>query len=369
MRVKRELILQVLCVLISSNFVISLGQSTSIISDQRTTEFNIEKDLGKAVMSWLADGNDLAAIECDRLANSLLVTEEPTVRAYFIAAQVANLREKPKKAISILEEVIIKYPNDKAPLMIYPVRIVGHFWIATIAKHSDDILRAQEEYESILSNLDDVKGKEILTIICNLYLAEIESDHHKKKTNALNRLKALDNIKSPEGTLAKWYDMYSAWAQYSSDQLSQGKNQAMQMLKPYTEANNAYTWIVTHLQLSGIVASPLAGCCGRDERAESIGKTIYDRIIQSGKSSIDDAIVRLIYGFVYQNNKNYVEAEKYYLQLYNKETFLSPVAGMSLARVKKAQNKNDEANQLLDQISEKYPGYGSIVSQARQSLR
>lgn len=371
MRINRELIFQVLCVLISSSCVAGVSQPTYRISEQRSKEFKIEKDLGKAVMSWLADGNDLAVLECDRLADSLLTTGEPTARAYFIAAQVANLREKPQVAISILEEVINKHPDEKAPFMKYPVRIVGRFWIATIAKHSNNMLRARQGYESILSNLGDVKGKEVLTIICNLYLAEIESDHLKRNTDALNRLKFLDSIRKPEETLGTWYttwyDMYSAWAKYKGNQLSQGKNQAMRKLMPHTEANSAYIWIVTHLQLSGIVASPLAGCCGRDERAETIGKTIYDRIIQSDKSSIDEAIVRFIYGFIYQNNKKYVEAEEHYSQLFNRGTFLSPISGICLSHCKKAQGKDSEADGILEQVRTRYPGYDSAVAELKES--
>jgi len=356
-------------VLIGSICFANTDQYEFVVSEQRRKESKIERDLGKAVISWLADGNDLAALECDRLADSLLATGEPTARAYFIASQIANLRERPQVAIPILEEVINKHPDEKAPHMTYPVRIVGRFWIATIAKHSNNMLRAQQEYKSIISELGDVKGKEVLAIICNLYLAEIESDHLKRSTDALNRLMALQSTRKPEETLgtlyAKWYGMYSAWAKYKGNQLSENKNQANQKLMPYTEADNAYIWIVTHLKLSGIVASPLAGCCGQDKRAEIIGKTIYDRIIQSDKSSIDEAIVRFIYGFVYQNNKKYVEAEKHYSQLFNKGTFLSPISGIHLYRCKKTQGKDSEADRILTEVTTRYPGFDSLVTKIK----
>lgn len=67
----------------------------------------MQRDLGKAVMSWLADGNEPAALECDRLIDSLLAVREPTVRSYFLVAQVANLRQKPQDAITALNSNLL----------------------------------------------------------------------------------------------------------------------------------------------------------------------------------------------------------------------------------------------------------------------
>jgi tetratricopeptide (TPR) repeat protein len=340
-----------------------------VLSEQRHKEFAVERELGRAVMSWLADGNEVSAGECDDLVNSLLSIGEPTARSYFIAAQVASLRGKTPIAITALENAAERCPDERAPGVSLPVRIVAPLWIGTIARQSGDIPRAQRAYELVLSKLDDVESKECITMICNLYLAEMESDNLKRDADALHRLAAAANVAKPDGPSAPVFHMYSAWAKYRRAEISEGRAQAASKLVPYAEVMSTYAMIALQLKLTGIVASPLAGCCGRDKRAEAIGKTIYDRILQSGRSSIDEDLVRLVYGFVYQQNRQYVEAEEYYLPLFQKGTFLSPIAGIYLANCKKAQNAPGEAEMILEQASKRYPGYDSLVMQIRQSSR
>ena len=359
-----------ICVFINVNCFADESQFVTTITPERQKEFLIERDLGKAAMSWLADNNELAALECDKFVDSLLAVREPTVRTYFLEAQVAYLRQNPKKAISALKKAIEKYPDEIAPNMSYPVRIVGRFWIATIARQSDDFAQAQKIYESILKELNSLEDKEILLMICNLYLAEMDLDHQKNKKDAISKLNSSNSIPRPSGQRANRYDFYRTWTQYNINEISFGKEQAAQQnIQNNTEVFNNYMWIVYQLELVGIVASPIAGCCGSDRRAEEIGKTFYERILQSSKSSIDDDIVRFICGFVYQQKKNYSEAEKHYSQLFNKDAFLSPVAGIYLAQCKKNQNDVGEAENVLKRVESKYPGYSSVVTQIRKSLR
>jgi tetratricopeptide (TPR) repeat protein len=142
-------------------------------------KYRIEKALGQEVISWLCDANDAAAVECDRLADLLLSLEEADVRSYFIAAQVAWLREKPQKAISVLEDVISKYPDEAAPYMTLPVRIVARFWIGIIARRSRDTTKAKNVYEVLLTilespeNIEGIEDKGGLMMICNLYLVPL----------------------------------------------------------------------------------------------------------------------------------------------------------------------------------------------------
>jgi tetratricopeptide (TPR) repeat protein len=367
MRVVIKLLVFVLCFVSSSVSMAGGTQNEITISPERQREFLIERDLGKAVMSWLADNNAPAALECDKLVDKLLAVREPTARTYFLEAQVANLRQNPKKTISALEKAIEKYPNEIAPNMTFPIRIIGRFWIGTIARHSGDWTQAQKMYESILNEPNSLEGKEIYSMVSNLYLAEIYSDQLKNNKEALSKLNSCKSIPKLSEQRAEQYDFYSTWSQYKLNEISQGNEQAIKKINPNTtEVFSNYMWIVYHLELVGIVASPLAGCCGSDRRKEEIGRTIYDRILQSGKSSIDESIVRFIYGFVYQQNKKYSDAEKYYSQLFNKETFLSPIAGIYLAQCKKIQNKTDDANNVLDQVIKKYPGYESAVTPVRK---
>jgi len=325
-------------------------------------------------MSWLADGNDLAVLECDRLADSLLTTGEPTARAYFIAAQVANLRNKPQIAISSLEKAIEKYPDDKAPIRIdIPTNIVGCFWIANIAKQSGEIKQAQSIYKtllSILSTTENVKGvrdKGGLIMLCQLYLAEIESEQLQNNQKALSHLKAIEEVEKPTGLRGHRgavYDLSKSWANYESTRITRGRGKANLELSPVSEHMSAYILAVQHLLITGIAGEPLVG----SRRGMNIMMDrLIDRAIQSKYSRVDKDLAMLGYGYDQHHKGNFEKAEEHFSSLFQRDSFFSPVAGMSLARVKKAQNNTDDANKVLEQVKLKHPGYGTVVTRVRQS--
>ena len=371
MRTYIKLFFACLVILAGSSLANSTSQSVPNNREKRLQKYRIKKALGEKVISWLSDGNDLAAAECDRLADSLLSLEEPGVSSYFIAAQVAKLREKRDKAISILENVIGRYPDEKAPIGIHvPVKIVGRFWIATVAQQSGDITKAKKVYETILTMLEREEKIERLEdngglmMMCNLYLAEIESKHLKRKNKALARLEAIERIKKPKGQLGTGYDSYKSWAAYERSVVVRGKVQAIQDLVPPPEMMSAYLLGVSHILLNGIAGEPLAGST---KGMNIVTEVLVDQTIKNSASRIDRDSARLGYGFDQQYKGNFAKAEKYYLSLLRDESFFSPIAGICLAGCKMAQGKTVEADSILEQVRTKYPGYDSAVTELKES--
>lgn len=129
MRTCIKLIAAGLMILISNNIV--LGMIRPSVEEEREyvrkgqKEWEIKRALSGKLISWLSDANDVAGEECDRLVVSLLALPEPSIEAYFIAAQVAWLREKPKKAIVILEDAIRKYPDESIRYLCLLGLLVG----------------------------------------------------------------------------------------------------------------------------------------------------------------------------------------------------------------------------------------------------
>lgn len=364
-----KLIFVALVVLAGSSFATSTSQSVPNNREKRLQKYKIKKALGEKVISWLSDANDAAGAECDRLADSLLALKEPGVWSYFIAAQVANLREKPKKAIAILEEVIGKHPNEKAPATTLPVRIVARFWIGTIARYSGDIAKANNVYEKILENLQGVKAKVRLGIICNLYLAEIEYEHLKRNDLALARLEAIERVRKPAGPFGAGCDTYRGWATYQRIKISKGRSQAAQELVAYPEMVQAPLLAGHQLSLGGLSGAPLTGC-GSDTRINIVVETLAIRTVGNTASPIDRELMRLFYyGFGHEGKKEFGEAEKHYSALLEGDSYFSPVAGISLAHCKKAQDKTTEADSILEQVRTKYPGYNSLVSELKESWK
>jgi len=376
-----------LVILTGSSFANSTNESPVANRDIELQKYRIKNALCENIISWLSNANESAEIECGKLADSLLCLEEPGVSSYFIAAQIAWLREKPEKAIAILEDVVSKEPNKKAPIGIVPVKIVARFWIATLARQSGDITKAKNVYETLLTMLESpqkiegLEDKGGVMMICNLYLAEIESLHFKRKDLALLRLEAIEQVKKPDGQLGAGYNIYKSWAAYLHTKLSKGVFQANQQLVWYPEMMSGPLLAVTHLDLSGITGDPLIGCGGSDRRINIVIDTIANRIVKNTTSPIDRSLVRLGYGFYYQeqgrfdrikkNNpeiqKYYAESEKHYSALFEEDSFFSPVAGLYLARLKKAQGKTVEAESMLESVKKKYPGFNSAVTELKES--
>lgn len=349
----------------------SENQSRPANQEIRLQKHRIRETLKEKLLSWLSDANDLvAAAECDELTDSLLGLEEPGVHSYFIAAEVAILRQKPEKAISILEDVIKKHPNEKAPIgIVVPVKIVGRFWAGTVARQSGDMAKAKYIYETILKDIDgleDLEGREGMEIMCNLYLAEIEFQHFKRKDHALARLKAIQRIEKPPGPLGEGYDILYGWAAYQTTRISVGKAQAIQQLMGNPEIiYGAPLMAVGELLLSGIAGEPLASSGGMNVVIE----VLVNRTIKNSASEIDRSLARLGYGFDQQYKGKLAKAEKHYSALLEEDSFFSPVAGLYLAKVKKAKGDTAEAEATLERVKTQYPGYKSEVTKVEESWK
>ena len=255
-----KLIFVGLVILISNNIVLGTNGPTFEEEDVRKgrEERKIQRALSEKLISWLSDANGVAGEECDRLVDSLLALPEPSIKAYFVAAQVTYIRGKPQQAISILEDLISKHPNKPAEVMQFPVSIVARFWIGTIARHSGDMTKAKNIYETILTmlesmgNIEGLEDKGGVMMICNLYLAEIESLHLKRNGLALSRLEAIERVKKPLGQLGAGYDIYKSWAAYLHTKLSKGMLQANQQLVWYPEMMSAPLLAATQLKSCGM---------------------------------------------------------------------------------------------------------------------
>lgn len=393
-----KLIAAGLVILISNNIV--LGTNVPSFEEEDNVkgrqEWEVRRALSEKLIFWLSDANGLAGEECDKLVDSLLALPEPSIKAYFVAAQVTYIRGKPQKAISILEDLISKHPDKPAEVMQIPVRVVARFWIGTIARHSGDMTKAKNIYQTILENLEGLKGKTNLAMICNLYLSEIESKHMKRNDLAMERLEEIKQLERPAGHGGEQYEIYKNWAEYQYTRISKGKSQATQQLVPYGEIQSAPTVAATQLNLCGM--SKITGDYRADYKyrtleGDIITRTLFGRFRNNTISAVDWSLVTFVYGYGYaceakyaqmatfvnepghacevqlsqKKEEYYLEAEKYLSALFDDDSFFSPVAGLYLALCKKAQDKTVEAESILEKVRTKYPGYDSAVTKLRES--
>lgn len=357
--------------LVGVTCVAGAGQPGFTITEQMRTENRIKQELVKAVLSWLSDGNEQAGDECDRQVHALLTTGEPSVHACFMGAQVANLRGKPLEAISAIETAMEKYPDERAPVGLkVSTKVCGRFWIANLAKESGDVARAKRVYEDLLSTLKDMQTSDVTTyrtesiMTCELLLAEMEREQGQGKQEALSYLKAAEDAGEAGGARRAGIALLQSWAHYESTRATKGSAVANAELPPVSDPFPAYELAVHHLFLTGISGSPLAGYA---RGMNVVTKILVDRTVEGEYSQVDRDLARLGYGYDQHHKGNLEEAEKYFASLFEDDSFFSPVAGISLARVKKAQQDTGEARAVLDRVQSKYPGYDSVVTEIRRS--
>ena len=134
----------------------------------------------------------------------------------------------------------------------------------------------------------------------------------------------------------------------------------------------AFMTAASELSLTGVCAEGSSALyMGNNENAgEILSAASIRRVAESGRSRIDTSLVRLVAGGAYEMEKKSTEAEKYYSALFFEEdSYFSPMGGIGLARCKKARGKADEANEALEQVETRYPGYGPAVEKLKKSWK
>jgi tetratricopeptide (TPR) repeat protein len=349
--------------------------------EKRSGELNIVRALSSATVSWLKSGKSSDAEECDRLIDELLNQPEPRVEAYFVAAKVAELRNRPDKAISALQDVIRKHGDDKAPHLNTPAKVMGNLWIGTLYRHSGNIAQARAIYEALLTDLKAIPNRSddelsaYVLIICNLYLAEL-AEATKDTDMVLERLNNIEAIKEPsvttkpgEGQLfLNIFNIYKNWAGYQGKVKTMGKDQAVkQLTQDREEMGLMPLFALGWLKMTGITIEPQVGFY--DDDARIMLDTSLERVIQDNVSDIDRALARLALGNLLVRSSEFSKAERYYSNVLESDCYFSPVAGIHLALCQTEQGKTKDAEMTLEKVNKKYPGCKAAVDEVAKHIR
>ncbi len=339
----------------------------------RSRESRLLEELGNAAVAWLKEGKQSSILEVNKLIDSLLAESNLSVGAYFAAAKIANLCGQSEKAILILENVASKHGDADAPgSMIEPVDLMAYYWIGSIARHSGDGQRASRAYETIIEKSKKWEGLNqeryaINLMHCNMYLAEIASDNLKDNTLALKRLdeveKAIESVEKDH----KPYEVkfFQDWAKYKASVIRNGKSQARQQLAAKDSnkvLSTAFMTAVVQLSLTHLGGKTDPSLFdGKPENGEFLGEALKRLVTESTKSPIDKRLAKFFTGTLELERKKFTEAEKHFSELFEEDSYFSPMAGIALAHCKKEQGKNAEAADVLKQVKNKYPGYKLAV--------
>ena len=319
------------------------------------------RDFGKAVRKWLDTQSETDGIECDKLADKLMTDYKDNMNAYIVASEWANLRGNNDRAIKIMRLVARKkftgYPSIDARM---PLPVYFHFRIASYAKQADDLVTARQEYEKVLDEiLADAQQREeyaVTAAICHLYIAEIDTAMTGKTDALSQRIKLIRELKPVELSDMMHYfsgsdspfNVIVKWADYQLVKKTQGVEASRSKCKQPDELFDMF--IESHLTSNGLNGGLLGLKVG-----EKMVNVITQRVIDHSGSEIDKGMILLWRGRVYEYQKKYMEAEKFYTLLLQEESFLSPSGGLGLVRCKKLQGKDADAERIKKQLKQKYP--------------
>lgn len=350
------------CVLIVCTEAIAqsdLAASAPEAYEERT----ICRDLCGVMIDWLEDANATAGAECDRLIDELLSLKKPSVKAYLVAAQSANLRGHSERAISILKKVVAEHPNESADIMHIPVKTLSYCWIATIARRSGSIGEARDAYAVAMESLNGTEGAEGFTIAIALHRAEMESSQEGREKQAIEILKACDRIREPSGRSGLHCRFYKLWAAHKITEATLGATRAGEVLTMQApEIMAAPSMAASQLCLSGLTDVPLSDY-SVDRRVNIVGETLLNRVMSSGGNTIDASCARLVYATSCERQRETSHAVEQYSQLFAEKSFFSPIAGFNLMRLRSASEDKVEAGKILEKMRSRYPALNGVVSE------
>lgn len=334
------------------------------ITEQMRKEHRAFRDITKLVTTWLQNNDKTASDQCQQALAKLLQDTNHSTEVDFAAAKVAWLAGDSTNAIAILSDVARKHPDEKGPELNWPVAVAARMWIGSIARWQGDAKTAQRVYGEIKERVQGTTLEPTLGSICELYLAEIESQILQRKDLAIARLKAVSPMKvlGRKGMPAQ-ERMYKDWATHRHAVLAGDMESAQKSLNPNPTKTQTFDFlVVSQTILAGITAEPRIGF----NEIPNLHERSLKLALECKTSPIDKSLALASLGTLYSSQKEWAKAEDCYTRLFNSDSFFAPEGGLKLAQCRKAQGKLTEAEADLNEVVKRFPGYSEFVQKLRQ---
>jgi len=304
--------------------------------------------------------------EIDRIISQ----ENVPLNIALASAEAAFLLGAPSKAISIMERATRQYPTEKPPVVIYPLSIIGKFWIGTFARHAGDATRAEAAYRDILSELKakpEVKGASVLAAMCYLYLAEIETHFRNRPDKAVALLRELAALPRPkQRSYDKMFGMYLCWGQYllrANGSLAHPDSSVPTVPEPPCQ-DWGYSPMIHGVLIGLCDAGGLAIFC------DNAGTPFFSRslqmVIESRASPIDACLAQFLLGYELERKKKPAMARKYYNKLFEGNSFFAPSGGIAMARCLKDEGKPEESKRALQEVARRFPAHKDLAERLQR---
>ena len=298
------------------------------------------------------------ARKCDETIDQMVLAPEQRLTGLLVGAKLAWLRGNPSKAINALEQGLRKYDRSSQTVAGMPVRAFANLWIGTIARHFGDARRANVAYEAALRIVKDDKALRHASVLCHLYEAEVQSEILGSKDDAIRILQEIQSIEPPGETYqARIWNIYREWGRYKIAVLRRGTKGARVGLKPIAgKSKHSVLLATTQLIGAGVLDDP-EGTLANSPSCGLFCRAALRLAIECRTSPIDRSLARLVLGQTSEQRKELRRAGEYYADLFASEAFFAPEGGLLLIQCLLQQNKPGEAEAVLREVRQHFPGY------------
>jgi hypothetical protein len=316
----------------------------------------------------------------------MLAEGKNAIVSSLIVAKMEWLLNRPAKAISILEDLIQKHGEENdGQSYIMPVGITANYWIGTIARQNGDAQRAKKAYEDVLACAarhprDGAIGHEAEKQFCYQYISEIEAVMLNENDAAIVTLtkipkrplrfkpgskKAKQFQKENPGEELNW-DADQAWIEHQIAILRGKSDEARVSLKgsEMKLGRDTIGSLAGASFRSGIPLRPWINGYGKENQTLLVQAL---RLAVKSSSPIDRSFALLALGSELQSDQP-AEAEKYYTELMESDSFYAPTGGIYLAALQRSLGKDKEANKTDEHVKERFPGYAKYFDEMSKMI-
>ena len=321
--------------------------------------------VSNAMITFNSATNTASNLVLDAALDKLLVDSKDKVSASFTVARIEWLRNQPAKAISILEDVIRKHgQEDFNQGIIQPVNIAGNYWIGTISRQNGDAERAIKAYNDVIvcdsTNPKPAREEDS----CHIYLSEIKAEILKQTNAALDELTKVKMAAAPAGSRQISKEDKDIWQSSMDWQVALIKGKQDEW-RSHVVGSPYKTFIAMVSIEGGAMVSGVGGCPWHnfsDDNSRILLIYGLKASLKFNKSPLDRSFALFELGQLFESDQP-MEAEKYYTELLESDSFYAPEGGIFLADFQKKQGRIQEAKKTYEKIKQRFPGYTKYVDE------
>ncbi len=337
---------------------------------------------------WSRSRSHEAAAECQRLALNASQMNDPTLDALATSARALDIIGRPREAISVLEQLLARYPDDRAPgVLNFRVRNTIGFWRGRLAFDLGDFAEAEKAFREARAAVESSAAGDLIRFWSAFYEMQASSRLGKSGSNKAPTNEAKFRAEYLTPALHD-YNYAETVLNYGINWLVregflEGSSGEIHRIAPPDLNMDLQAHLFFQLCLLGIWhKSPdfIFDKWKGDQHFEQ-SYNVYDAYLEKTTDKLTRALILNLQASTIidwaQSDVMSVWGQKApdlnlaigaYNELIIKAPFFAPWAEMGLAKCLALRGRKDDAVAALDKVSAKWPSYAQVVAQTKHDL-